>query len=220
MGQRSLGHIHRAIRVRLGVRQDDLSKASGSVARRFRGWSETCSPSSPVETCRPHSRLWVHGSTHVSAGTVLRWIVSEFGERGSIDILAWHAGQRILLVVEIKTELASLDGLLRPLDVKVRLAPRLARERFGWQAAAVGRIVVLPEDSSARRAASRHESILRTALPARSHDARRWLAHPQGPIAGLWFLSEDRTVSTTRSPSSVRRVRRGRRSSNERDIAH
>jgi hypothetical protein len=30
---------------------------------------------------------------------------SEFGERGSFDILAWHAPSRTLLVIEIKTDL-------------------------------------------------------------------------------------------------------------------
>lgn len=31
------------------------------------------------------------------------------GERGSIDVLAWHAASRTLLVVEVKTELTSLE---------------------------------------------------------------------------------------------------------------
>jgi DNA-binding XRE family transcriptional regulator len=52
---------------------------------------------------------------------------SEWGERGSIDILAWHAGERALLVVEVKSELSGLDVTLRPLDVKTRLAPTIAR---------------------------------------------------------------------------------------------
>lgn len=70
---------------------------------------------------------------------------SEFGERGSIDILAWHAKTSTLLVIEIKTELGSVEGLLRPLDAKVRLAPGIARERFGWRAARVAALVVFPE---------------------------------------------------------------------------
>jgi len=64
---------------------------------------------------------------------------SVYGDRGSIDILAWHAASRTLLVVEIKTELGSVEGLLRPLDVKCRLARDIARDRFGWQPARVGR---------------------------------------------------------------------------------
>src|SRR5262245_40210248 len=40
---------------------------------------------------------------------------SHFGERGSIDILAWHPPTRTLLVTEIKTELGSLEATLRAL---------------------------------------------------------------------------------------------------------
>lgn len=135
---------------------------------------------------------------------------SHFGERGSIDILAWHAATRSLLVIEIKTELASVEGLLRPLDVKVRLAATVAAERFGWRAVSVSRLVVLPEDSAARRALARHERVFANALPARSREVRRWLAQPDAAIAGLWFLSDASSVSTTRNLSAVQRVR-GRR---------
>src|SRR4051812_35629681 len=65
---------------------------------------------------------------------------SIFGERGSIDILAWHAATATLLVIEIKTELGSIEGLLRPLDAKVRLAAGIARDRFGWHAGRVGAV--------------------------------------------------------------------------------
>lgn len=45
-----------------------------------------------------------------------------YGERGSIDLLAWHAATRTLLVVEIKTEITSAEETLRRHDAKVRLA--------------------------------------------------------------------------------------------------
>ncbi len=134
---------------------------------------------------------------------------SEFGDRGSIDILAWKAAERALLVTEIKSEMGSIDGLLRTLDVKVRLAPKIARERFGWSGASVvGRLVVLPEHSTERRHAARHAAVLDRALPARSREVRRWLTNPRGPLSGLWFLSAAQTVSVKRNPSSIRRVRK------------
>ncbi len=74
------------------------------------------------------------------------------GERGSIDILAWHALSRTLVVVEIKSELGSVEGLLRPLDVKARLAGGIAAERFGWRAAQVCSMVVRPENARVRPA--------------------------------------------------------------------
>ncbi len=134
---------------------------------------------------------------------------AEFGDRGSIDILAWHPNAHALLIVEIKTEIGSMDGLLRPLDVKVRLAPKLAHDRFGWTgASAVGRLVVLPENRAARRTAERQSRVLDTALPDRSWAVRRWLARPIGNLAGLWFLTSAQTVGTKSNPSAVRRVRR------------
>ena len=69
-----------------------------------------------------------------------------YGERGSIDILAWHPGQRALLVIEVKSELGSVDGLLRPLDVKLRHSAAIARERFGWDVRTISKLVVFPND--------------------------------------------------------------------------
>lgn len=63
---------------------------------------------------------------------------SEFGERGSIDLVAWHAATRTLLVIEVKTELTSVEETLRKHDLKVRLARSSfasgsAGSRFGWR---------------------------------------------------------------------------------------
>jgi len=112
-----------------------------------------------------------------------------------------------LPVVEIKTELGSVEGLLRPLDVKCRLARDIARDRFGWQPARVGRLVIMPEDSTVRRQVSRHARIVDVSLPHRSREVRQWLRSPHGQLAGLWFLSEVRSTNLTRSPSAVRRIR-------------
>lgn len=77
---------------------------------------------------------------------------AHFGERGSIDILAWHVASRSLLVIEVKTAIGAMEETLRVLDVKVRLAPLIAGDRFGWiNAAAVSRLLVVPEDRTVRR---------------------------------------------------------------------
>jgi hypothetical protein len=55
---------------------------------------------------------------------------SEFGERGSIDIIAWHPASRTLLVIELKSELTSVEETLRRHDVKVRLAPQVVLDRL------------------------------------------------------------------------------------------
>jgi hypothetical protein len=67
---------------------------------------------------------------------------SHFGERGSFDILAWHPSSRVVLAVEVKTDMPSLEGTLRKLDEKARLAATVGREPFGWQARSVGRMLV------------------------------------------------------------------------------
>ncbi len=56
---------------------------------------------------------------------------SAYGERGIIDVLAWHPGRRTLLVIELKTELVEVSGLIGSMDRRRRLAWRIARER-GW----------------------------------------------------------------------------------------
>ncbi len=132
---------------------------------------------------------------------------SEFGERGSIDILAWHAKTSTLLVIEIKTELGSVEGLLRPLDAKVRLAPGIARERFGWRAARVAALVVFPESDAVRRQVARHATVIDAALPARSREVVSWLKEPVRTVRGCWFLSDSRGRILNRNPSAVRRVR-------------
>jgi hypothetical protein len=132
---------------------------------------------------------------------------ARLGDRGSIDVLAWHEPTRTLLVIEVKTEVGSLDGLLRPLDIKVRVASAEAIERFGWQAVTVARLVVLPEDSSARRAVLRHSAVLGSALPSRTREVRKWLAAPAGSLSGLMFLSFSQLVGAKRNPSAIGRVR-------------
>ena len=91
-------------------------------------------------------------------GTAARWLTdlgwkcvaevsySEFGERGSVDLLAWHQPSSSLLVIEVKTELASVEATLRKHDEKVRLAARIAAERFHWSAVSVSGLLVLPDD--------------------------------------------------------------------------
>lgn len=163
-------------------------------------------------------RVLDEGHARLSAaviGQLRRWAwevevevsFSHFGERGSIDILAWHEPTKTLLIVEIKTELGSVEGLSRPLDVKVRLAPATASQRFGWKPDRVGRLVVFADEMTNRRQVHRHGQLLDAALPTRSRAVRTWLRAPSGPLAGIWFLTDSRPVRATRNPSSIQRVR-------------
>jgi len=114
---------------------------------------------------------------------------SVFGERGSIDLLAWHAATRTLLVIEIKTEITSAEEMLRRHDVKVRLAPRIGKERFGEQPATVARLLVVAESTGNRNRVARLGALLAAIYPLRGTAVRDWLAAPVGTMGGILFLN-------------------------------
>jgi transcriptional regulator with XRE-family HTH domain len=113
---------------------------------------------------------------------------SEYGERGSIDVLAVRA-PTTALVVEVKTEIASVEEMLRRLDVKARLAPKIVFDRHGWRPSTIGTVLVVLDASTARRQVKRHASVLDATLPMRGRELSRWLRRPSASIRGLAFLS-------------------------------
>jgi hypothetical protein len=115
---------------------------------------------------------------------------SEFGERGSLDLFAAKPVARAVLVGEVKSEWGSMEETLRMLDVKTRLAIKLAVATFGFEPDVVGRVLILPEESTARRIAAAQAATLEVALPDRNRRVRKWLRTPDGPLRGLWFLSD------------------------------
>jgi len=139
-----------------------------------------------------HARLVGIAAERLSKGTwqtVVEPTYSVYGERGSIDLLAGMRDRRAVLVEEIKTSLASVEATLRKLDEKVRLvAERLSRDQFGWTPTTVGRLLVLPDTTTARRQVAKHDGLLRIALPARATEVRQWLREPVGQLSGILFL--------------------------------
>ena len=129
--------------------------------------------------------------------SVSAWVVrpevsySEYGERGVIDLLCWHAASRSLLIVEVKTELVELGSLLGKLDAKERLGPVVAR-RLGWEPANLGVCLLLADSMTNRRRAALHGSLLRAALPDDGRSVLRWLKRPSGPLRGIRFVSDTR----------------------------
>jgi transcriptional regulator with XRE-family HTH domain len=136
---------------------------------------------------------------------------SIYGERGSVDVLAFHPSVRVVLVVEVKSVVPDVQLTLLTLDRKERLALRIARER-GWEGVAVARLLVIREDRTARRRVAAHAATFGNAFPQRVSEIRRWLAQPDPnrPLAGLWFVTGDpRAVAKHRVRRSVRRSKRG-----------
>ncbi len=152
-----------------------------------------------------HARISQHVAERIGRwGWVVRAEVSysEWGERGSIDLLAFHDRTGGLLVIEVKSRLGSLEATLRKLDEKARLAPTIART-LGWRARSVSKVLVMPPNSADRHLLRTHASVVQGSLPLTSNAVRRWARQPTGaPIAGVWLMG---------MPSSSARVgpRRG-----------
>lgn len=132
---------------------------------------------------------------------------SVFGERGVIDILAFHPPTGSLLVIELKTELVSFENLLMTMDVRLRHAERIARER-GWKPTSASAWVVVAESKPNRRRVAQHRALLRSALPQDGRQMRGWLRRPVGTIHALSFWSNSTPGSVSQSHAVRRRVRR------------
>ena len=127
-----------------------------------------------------------------------------YGERGVIDILAWHAESRTLLVIELKTELVDLNETVGTLDRKRRLAWAVARER-GWDPVRVGVWLVVASTRTNRARMSAHETFLRSAFRARRREIREWLARPASGIAAISLESFGAAQRARTPPKRVRR---------------
>jgi len=158
-----------------------------------------------------------HSALHESVARRMRdelpaWVLAPevsfaiYGERGVIDILAWHPGRRALLVIELKTDIVDVNELIGTFDRKRRLAARIAKER-GWNPVSVSAWLIVSEGRTNRRRVEAHAAMLRAALPDGHVPLRRWLRDPVGTIAALTYWSPAREEVGTRPNRPVRRVR-------------
>lgn len=234
-----VGRSIRAIRVRKGLRQQDLAAKAG-VSRSFvsrveLGKATTADMAKLDAVCRAlgadlEVRVRWQGEAldrlldEAHAAIVQRvvallgrfgwqtWLevtFSIYGERGSIDVFAWHPPTRTVLVVEVKSVVADAQGTLSPLDRKARLAPRIAGER-GLEPNVAARLLVAGDTMENRRRIDRFAGVFDAALPVRSWDVRRWLQKPDGLIAGLLFLSDSTRNGIRRTSTGRNRVNPGR----------
>lgn len=137
---------------------------------------------------------------------------SRYGERGRIDLLAYHRALRILLVIEVKTELVDVQALLGTLDQKSRLGPFVA-EQFGWRPRHVVPAIVFLEHSATRKRLSMVDTLFDRFI-VRGRAAVSWLRQPSRPIpSGLLWLTaagEPREVPRERvRPPRLRHPRVG-----------
>jgi transcriptional regulator with XRE-family HTH domain len=131
---------------------------------------------------------------------------SIWGERGSIDLLAWHAATRLLMVVEIKSEIVEVGRLVAQVERYRRLARDIAGER-GWHPAHVAAWVVVADTRTNRRRLAAHRGVLRIAFPDDGRRLRVWLGSPDGTVSALTFLTNERAAHLTLASDRHRRVR-------------
>lgn len=236
MDAHRIGRSLRVIRIRLGLRQVDVAERArlsrSYVSKVERGLLGT-TDFEPVERlCRTLGAdldvrvRWrgealdrlldeAHADLVDATLRLLRaggWEVAvevtfnHYGERGSVDILGWHAPTRSLLVVEIKSVIADAQATLMPLDRKQRLAAEIGRG-LGWVPMECSRLLVVADTSANRQRVARVASIFDVALPVRGKAVRRWLSTPAGVISALLFLRDSTGGSTTRCATGRQRVR-------------
>jgi transcriptional regulator with XRE-family HTH domain len=238
MTDRQVGRLLGAVRKHLDLRQVDVARRAGvdqtTVSLLERGRVERDSVAAFRRVCgaleidQALSLRWRGGlgdrlidRAHAAIVEIviaelerLGWLtVPEFsfnvyGERGSVDVLAWHPEHRTLLIVEVKTVVTDLQGLLMSMSRKVRLVPPLAAKERSWERRALGHAVVVAATHANRAMIDRHRATFGVAYPARTLQTRAWIKAPVGDFAGLWFVS---TRHETRSNDTVRRRVRVRR---------
>jgi transcriptional regulator with XRE-family HTH domain len=243
MDDAQVGSVFRAVRIRRGLSQEQVAVASGVcrsvVSLIERGGLEDTSVRSVrrvavalgvsltlVPRWRGADLAELLDERHAAMvrGVVARltargWqtlperTFSVWGERGAIDVLAWHAAEKALLCVEVKTRLPDLQDLLSTMDRKRRLAPGLVRE-LGWRPIAVGSVLALPAETWARHVVARFAPVFAAALPMRAGEVQRWLRQPERDLRGIWFMLNDVSGGTKHGSGGSMRVR-PRRSARE-----
>lgn len=160
---------------------------------------------------RGHARL--HEAMATWLGAVGGWLVvpevsfAYDGERGVIDIVAWQAASRTMLLIELKTRIVDVNDLMATMDSRRRIAPRIARDH-GWESLSIGVWVAVAPGRTNARVLAEHATTLRAKFPADGRAMRRWLTMPTGPIAALSFLPQVWLGDLGRDATTPRRVRR------------
>lgn len=134
---------------------------------------------------------------------------SHYGDRGVIDVLAWHGPSRSLLVIELKTDLVDVGELLGTFDRKLRNAVRVA-SGLGWDPLTVSGLLIIGESDSNRRKLGAHRETFLAAFPDRFMAVRKWLRHPSRELRALMFFADRHPGQVGGRLTRIQRVQRTR----------
>ncbi len=134
---------------------------------------------------------------------------NRYGDRGRIDVLAWHPRVRLLVVGEVKSDIVDAQGLLGPLDVKVRVAGQVARQLNLGPVAFVVPLLFVADSPTIRRRIERFGPLF-ARFDIRGRAATSLLrapdAHSLAAAGGLLIFSS-RSYANGRSAKAVGRQR-------------
>lgn len=237
MDDRTVGRLIRAIRVQRGLRQFDVAirarVSQSMVSAMERGRLEQLSLvamrriAEALDVALRFDPYWRGGDQwrlldrdHAAiveqvvaalrlAGfeVIVEYTFNHYGERGSVDIAAWHPGERALLLVEVKSRLTDLQDLFATFARKVRIVPDLLAREAGWDRRYLGRLLVVAGTDANRRVVADHSASFAATFPGRAVDVRRWLRRPSGHLGAIWFVRDSGHTDGTKRRGGAQRVR-------------
>ena len=237
MDDQRVGALLRILRIRRGLRQIDVAVLAGvsdaTVSRIERGQLEQLSVAvlrrvTRVLEARLDLGLWtrageverIASSRHAELVEAIIAVLSEYGwvarpevsfnlrgERGLIDVLAWHPPSGALLVIEVKTEVVDVGEALGTFDRKVRLAPEVARG-LGFAPTSISRALVVADTHTNHRRVAEHAATFGAVLADDGHRFRAFLRKPVGAIAAVAYWPYRHSGTTRQLARGARRVRR------------
>jgi transcriptional regulator with XRE-family HTH domain len=239
MDDQRLGALLRVLRRKRGLRQVDVAALAGvsdcTVSRAERGHIESLSVSAirrlaRVLEARLDLHLWTRAgeveriasgahaevvnsliATLVGFGWTAQPEVSfnHRGERGLVDIVAWHGPTRSLLLIEVKTEIVDVGELFGTFDRKRRLAPEIARQ-LGLDPLTISTALVVADTRTNHRRIAMHAATFGAVLPHGGQRFRSFVRQPVGAIVSLSFWPYRHPGTARQSACGPRRVRKPR----------
>jgi transcriptional regulator with XRE-family HTH domain len=219
MDGRRVGRVLRAVRLHKRLRQRDVAEAAGVsqsvVSRAEHGRLDGLSfgavdaVASVLDATvyidarwddgdadrlidRAHARiveLVVSTLTANGWETIVEYGFNHYGDRGSVDVLAWHAESRTLLIVEVKSRLTDLQATFTSFARKMRIVPGLVRQEHGWEPRFLGRLMVMEGTTANRTVVAKHAATFATLFPDRMPAIGTWLRRPDRSLGGVWSVS-------------------------------